>query len=199
MHDDLGSSLTQIALLTELANRDLAFAERAGEHLRKITTTTREVFRAMDEIVWAVNPKHDTLASLVAYLSKYAQDFLRPAGIRCRLDLPDDLPPYPLTAEERHNLFLTVKEALNNVVKHAAASQVQFRLALDTTRCTISIEDNGRGFPVGSRRPGGNGLISMKERLAAIGGEFRLDSGHGPGTRIELIVQLKQVRQNASI
>src|SRR2546430_1192022 len=110
MHDDLGSSLTQIALLSELASRDLPHAERAGEHIGKILTTTREVFRAMDEIVWAVNPKHDTLSSLVDYLSKYAQDFLRTAGIRCRLDLPTNLPPYPLTTEERHNLFLTVRK-----------------------------------------------------------------------------------------
>ncbi|PYK98992.1 MAG: hypothetical protein DME19_10355 [Verrucomicrobia bacterium] len=186
MHDDLGSSLTQIALLSELVNRDLSSADKVGEHIQKITTTTREVFRAMDEIVWAVN--------LVDYLSKYAQDFLRPAGIRCRLDLPARLTPYPLTTEARHNLFLTAKEALNNIVKHATASEVWFRVALDTTRCSICIEDNGCGFRVGSTRPGGNGLTSMKERLAAIGGEFKLDSRHGNGTRLELIVQLKQVQ-----
>jgi len=196
MHDDLGSSLTQIALLSELASRDLPHAERAGEHIGKILTTTREVFRAMDEIVWAVNPRHDTLSSLVDYLSKYAQDFLRPAGIRCRLDLPANLPPYPLTTEERHNLFLTVKEALNNIAKHAAAPVVWFRVALDTTHCIISIEDNGRGFPVGSTRPGGNGLNNMKQRLAVIGGEFKLDSRPGGGTKLELIVQLKQIQRN---
>ncbi|PYJ84053.1 MAG: histidine kinase, partial [Verrucomicrobia bacterium] len=170
--------------------------ERAGEHIGKILTTTREVFRAMDEIVWAVNPKHDTLSSLVDYLSKYAQDFLRTAGIRCRLDLPTNLPPYPLTTEERHNLFLTVKEALNNIAKHAAAPVVWFRVALDTTHCTISIEDNGRGFPLGSTRPGGNGLTNMKQRLAAIGGEFKLDSRPGSGTKLELIVQLRQIQRH---
>ncbi len=198
MHDDLGSSLTQIALLGELAHRDISHADRAGDHLRKILTTTREVFRAMDEIVWAVNPKHDTLSSLVGYLSKYAQDFLRPAGIRCRFDLPASVPPYPLTTEVRHNLFLTVKEALNNIAKHAAASEVWLRLSLDTTRCRLTLEDNGRGFPPGSTRPGGNGLSNMKERLAAIGGEFNLDSRPGSGTKLELIVPLKPDQQNAS-
>ena len=130
MHDDLGSSLTQIALLSELANRDLSSSERAGEHLQKILTTAREVFRAMDEIVWAVNPKHDTLSSLVGYLSRYAQDFLRPAGIRCRLDLPLQFPTWHLSSEVRHNVFLAFKEALHNAVRHSGASEVLIRLTL---------------------------------------------------------------------
>ena len=196
MHDDLGASLTQIALLSELANRELPQADRAAEHIGKILGTTREVFRAMDEIVWAVNPKHDTLSSLVGYLSNYAQDFLRPAGIRCRLDVPTHLPPYPLTAEQRHNLFLTVKEALNNVAKHAAAEEVWFRVGLNSAHCTVSIEDNGRGFPVGTTSPGRNGLSNMKERLAAIGGELKLSSRSGGGTKLELILRLQPVRQS---
>jgi ligand-binding sensor domain-containing protein/two-component sensor histidine kinase len=193
MHDDLGSSLTQIALLSELANRDLSQDHRAGQHIQNIMGTTREVFRAMDEIVWAVNPKHDTLSSLVGYLTKFAQDFLRPAGIRCRLDLPPQLPPYPLTTEVRHNLFLTVKEALNNIAKHAGASEVWVRVALDTDLCAVVIEDNGRGFQVDSARPGGNGLANMKKRLGAIGGQFSLHSLPGNGTKLELIVRLKPI------
>ena len=89
-----------------------------------------------------------------------------------------------------------MKEALNNIAKHAAAPVVWFRVALDTTHCIISIEDNGRGFPVGSTRPGGNGLNNMKQRLAVIGGEFKLDSRPGGGTKLELIVQLKQIQRN---
>jgi signal transduction histidine kinase len=147
----------------------------------------------MDEIVWAINPKHDTLSSLVAYLSNYAQDYLRPAGVRCRLDLPAELPPFPLTTEERHNLFLTVKEALNNIAKHAAASEVWLRATLDTDHCNISIEDNGCGFQTASARPDGNGLRNMKDRLAAIGGEFRLASRPGGGTKLELILRLKRL------
>jgi signal transduction histidine kinase len=196
MHDDLGSSLTQIALLGELANRDLERTDRAGEHIRKITGTAREVFRAMDEIVWAVNPKHDTLSSLTGYLSKFAQDFLRPAGIRCRLDLPEQMPASPLAADERHNLFLTVKEALNNIVKHASASEVWLRVAVTESTCLIIIEDNGRGFDIPTARPGGNGLGSMRERLAAIGGELKLESQPNRGTRLSLVVNLKPSRQS---
>jgi len=194
MHDDLGASLTQIALLGELASRDLSNTDRVGEHIQNILSTARGVFRGMDEIVWAVNPRHDTLSSLIDYLSKYAQDFLRPAGIRCRLDMPTDVPAYPLTSDARHNIFLTVKEALNNIVKHAGATEVWLRVGLDATRCTISVEDNGRGFQVGSTRPGGNGLSNMKERLEAIGGELRLASRTGGGTALELIIQLSHVQ-----
>jgi len=196
MHDDLGASLTQIALLSELAHRELPRADRASQHIRKILDTTREVFRAMDEIVWAINPKHDTLSSLVGYLSNYSQDFLRPADIRCRLDVPTHLPPFPLTTEQRHNLFLTVKEALNNVAKHAAADEVWFRVELHSTHCTIAIEDNGRGFPVGTAPSGRNGLSNMKDRLASIGGELKVSSRAGGGTKLEMRVCLEQVQRS---
>jgi ligand-binding sensor domain-containing protein/signal transduction histidine kinase len=195
MHDDLGSSLTQIALLSELANRDLAHIERAGDHIRKITTTAREVFRALDEIVWAVNPRKDTVDSLADYLCKYAQDYLRPADIRCRLDLPETLPTSSLSAEERHNLFLAFKEALNNIIKHAAATEVWIRVTFDDSVCIIAVEDNGRGFHPDSARPDGNGLQNMKERLASIGGRFELLSQPDQGTRLRMFFPLHQPKR----
>src|SRR5262249_15489214 len=146
MHDDLGSSLTQIALTSELAGRELSGNPKAAEHVSTITNTARDVFRAMDEIVWAVNPKHDTLDSLVAYVGKYSQRYLGQTGVRCRLDLPDQVPSYALTAEERHNLFLAVKEGLNNVVRHSGATEVWIRAGLDNGGCVITIHDDGRGF-----------------------------------------------------
>ena len=100
----------------------------------------------MDEIVWAVNPRHDTLDSLASYLSRFAQDFLSAADIRCRLELPLQLPALPLRAEVRHNLFLAFKEALHNTVKHAAASKVRIGLSMEPARLIVSIEDDGRGL-----------------------------------------------------
>ena len=91
----------------------------------QIYRTARELTRAMDEIVWAVNPKHDTLDSLVTYLGRFAQTFLSAPEIRCRLDVPLSVPAWALTAEIRHHVFLAFKEALNNVVKHARASEVR--------------------------------------------------------------------------
>ncbi len=97
----------------------------------------------MDEIVWAVNPQHDTLDSLVTYLGKFAQEFIQAAGIRCRLDLPFQLPAWPLTAEVRHNLFLSFKEALNNAVGHAVATQVDVSIVIRLDGFTLSVKDNG--------------------------------------------------------
>jgi ligand-binding sensor domain-containing protein/signal transduction histidine kinase len=199
MHDDLGSSLTQIALLGELARRELPYTDRAGDHIRKITTTAREVFRAMDEIVWAVNPRKDTVDSLVGYLCKYAQDFLRPADIRCRLDLPEILPACSLSTEERHNVFLVFKEALNNIVKHAAATEVWIRVTVGPSSCIIVVEDNGRGFSSDSARPDGNGLHNMKERLTAISGRLELRSQPGQGTTLQMVVLLRQPKEHPTL
>ena len=156
----------------------------------------------MDEIVWAVNPKHDTLDSLVAYLGRFAQNFLSTAGIRCRLDVPLQLPPWPLTSEIRHNTFLAFKEALNNVVKHAQASEVRISLELKPGGFMLVVADNGRGFAWdpqtgqslgadGSRPGGGNGLVNMQKRLEEVGGCCGWDTAPGEGTRAKLVITVK--------
>lgn len=184
MHDDLGASLTQIGLLGELAHRELAQPTSAEAHLQKLKQTTRELFRSMDEIVWAVNPKHDTVPSLVDYICRYAQQYLRLAEIRFRLDRPEELPDYPLSSDERHNLFLAVKEALNNVVKHAAATEVWLRVRTEDHQTEIILEDNGRGFDLKSIDSARNGLANMQQRLSTIGGRFAVLSEPAKGAKI---------------
>ncbi len=182
IHDDLGASLTRISLLSQSARAELNDGQPAATDVDQIYATARELTRAMDEIVWAVNPKHDTLDSLVAYLGRFAQNFLSTAGIRCRLDLPLRLPAWPLTAEIRHNTFLAFKEALNNVVRHAHSSEVRISLELGREGFTLVVADNGCGFAwgpntgqsgfgtAGSGNGGGNGLVNMQKRLEEIGG-----------------------------
>jgi len=200
IHDDLGSSLTRISLLSQSALAELKDGQPAAADVNEIYTTARELTRAMDEIVWAVNPQHDTLDSLVAYLGRFAQNFLSAAGIRCRLDLPVHLPSRQLTAEIRHNTFLAFKEALNNVVKHAQASEVRISLELKPEGFMLVVADNGRGFqwdprtgqtePAtdGSRLAGGNGLVNMQKRLEEIGGCCGWDTAPGEGTRAKLVI-----------
>jgi signal transduction histidine kinase len=149
----------------------------------------------MDEIVWAVNPQNDTLDCLAIYLCKFVQEYLSVAGLRCRLDVPVQLPARPLTAETRHNLFLAVKETLNNIVKHARATEVGLKLIPFPTGFTLLIQDNGRGFPTtGGAAPGngrlatGNGLINLQKRLAFIGGRAVMKSPPGQGVLVELTV-----------
>src|SRR5207244_8731794 len=129
IHDELGASLTRITMLSQAARDGLEHSPAAAE-VDRIYDTARDLTRAMDEIVWAVNPQHDTLDSLATYLGKFAQDFLAAAHIRCRLDVPMQLPTWPLTAEIRYNLFLAFKEAVNNAVKHAHTSEVWISLPI---------------------------------------------------------------------
>jgi len=201
IHDDLGAHLTRISMLSESARGELDHPERAAAGLDQIYDTARELTRAMDEVVWAVNPRHDTLEGLASYLEKFAQDLLAAAGIRCRLDMPIEFPGWRLTADVRHNLFLAFKEALHNVVKHSAASETYIRLAAGRTSFELIVEDNGRGFTPGTskknppevaaRLSSGNGLENMTRRLAEIHGRCDIQSAPGQGTKVIFTVPLK--------
>jgi signal transduction histidine kinase len=211
IHDDLGASLTRISLLSQTVRAELDDGRQAASDVDQIYSTARELTRAMDEIVWAVNPKHDSLDSLVTYLGRFAQNFLSAAEIRCRLDVPLHLPSWPLTAEIRHNLFLAFKEALNNVVKHARASEVRVLLELLPNGFVLLVSDNGCGFnlnghkddsPTDTVNPGrpegstsgrltpGNGLLNMRKRLEEAGGHCQLDSASGEGTRVRFAINI---------
>jgi signal transduction histidine kinase/ligand-binding sensor domain-containing protein len=198
IHDDLGASLTRIGLLSETAAGDLENPERAAANLEQIILTTRELTRSMDEIVWAVNPRHDTLESLANYIARFAQDFLSAAQIRCRLALPLQLPERSVRSEVRHNLFLACKEALHNVVKHSRANEVRLTLELLPSELHFTIADNGTGIapaqpnrtPPSSRPAAGNGLFNLEARLRQIGGRSRVQSVAGEGTRVEFFVPL---------
>ena len=195
IHDDLGAGLTQITLLSELGQKNGAAPKELESHFRQISDRAREIIQSMDAIVWAVNPKNDTLDHLADYLPRFAEDFLRSTAIRCRIDVPPVLPEVPLTAEIRHHLFLTVKEALHNVVKHSSASEVWIRLSVDGNTFSIIIEDNGPGFlpPHHSPAPRGNGLSNMKKRLDEIGGRVEFHSRPGQGTKMILTVPVQPI------
>ena len=204
IHDDLGSHLTRITMLSETARSELSDTAKAGAGLSQIYDTARELTRAMDEIVWAVNPKHDTLEGLVNYLEKFALDFLATAGVRCRLEMPMEFPPWLLSSEARHNLFLAFKEALNNVVKHAAAHEVRITLVLEESEYALTVEDDGRGFTPGTlatetttardRSDSGDGLANMRRRLARIGGRCELSSAPGQGTKVRFVAPARMLR-----
>ena len=191
IHDHLGANLTRISLLSQSAHGELENPAQAAAQLDRIYDTSRELTRSMDEIVWAVNPQHDTLDSLASYLGNFAQEYLISINIRCRLDVPLHLPHWPITAEMRHNVFLAFKEALHNVVKHSAADEVSIFLATETGGFTLAIRDNGKGFDPAnvSTRPGrGNGLKNMRQRLEKIGGRCEIQSAPGNGTEVKFFI-----------
>jgi signal transduction histidine kinase/ligand-binding sensor domain-containing protein len=186
IHDDLGANLTQIAYLGELANQDRDEPKLVGERIGKISATARQAVKSLDEIVWAVNPRNDTLAHLLDYAGQFAVDYLRTVGIRCRLDFPAEIPARELSTDLRHNLFLVVKEALHNIFKHAGATEVRVRVQADEAALEIVIEDNGRGFASAPHDALSDGLRNMSQRMTDVGGECRVTSQLGSGTVVSL-------------
>ena len=185
IHDDLGANLTQIALLSELAQQDGSSAAKASERIEKISTTAREVIKSLDEIVWAVNPGNDSLAHLIDYSAQFTLDYLRLADIRCRLDLPESPPHRTLSTDVRHNLFLVIKEAVHNVVKHSRATEVWLRIHVEGGQLRVTIQDNGAGFSPNKASPAGNGMHNMEKRIKEIGGEYILKTEPEKGTTIQ--------------
>lgn len=191
LHDQLGANLTQITLLGEMAEADKDQPGEIEEHAQQICATARDTTRSLDEIVWAVNPSNDTLESLANYACKYAQDYFAMAGVRYRSELPPGLPPAPILPEVRHNVFLAFKEAVNNVVKHARATEAHVKLELEPQRFVLSVTDNGRGLGDISEKKLRNGLKNMRRRLADVHGEFEILPGATCGTVVKLTVPIQ--------
>ncbi len=187
MHDQIGSTLTEIAILSELARQPALGSGEAGRHLSSIAGKSREVLDNIGEIIWAINPRNDQLDNLAAYVRNFVLRYTETAGLGCDLDIQDPMPTAHLSVELRRNIFLVVKEAIHNVVKHAGATRVVIRLKVADSRLELTIADDGRGFDASTARPGGNGLTSMKQRAADAGGSLRIESESGRGTSLYLI------------
>lgn len=190
MHDEVGSSLSEIAILSELAKKDGVGSLRGARHIDQISERAAEVIDSLGQIIWAMNPRNDPLENLVGHLRHYAREYLTGAGVGCRFDVPETLPAYRLPPEARRNVFLVVKEALHNVAKHAGAATVTLGVALRGKDLEISVADDGRGFTPGTTRQEGNGLLNMQKRAGEVGGRLDVASAPGVGTRVVLIVSV---------
>jgi signal transduction histidine kinase/ligand-binding sensor domain-containing protein len=184
IHDDLGSRLTKIVLLSGLAARDRAEPDKTAPRVQEISDTARQLLRSLDETVWAVNPRNDTLPHFISYVGQFAVNFLRTAEIECILELPDDPPDVTVSAEVRHHLYLAVKETLTNVVRHARATTVTLRVALSGDELKIVVSDNGCGFAGDPSDPEADGLQNMRERMARLEGVVNVVTEPGVGTRV---------------
>lgn len=191
MHDDVGASLTRISILSELAKNKTEIMGDAKQWLGQISDTSRGVMEEMNQIIWALNPKNDTLEGLVAYLRRFVYEYLEPTTVNCTFDLPETLPDKALNVEVRRNVYLVVREAMHNVVKHAVAQKVSVSMRMNEHGFRVMIKDDGKGFDHDSPEFPGNGLVNMKKRMSDIDGEFLIKSKTGEGTTIELIVPLK--------
>ena len=193
IHDQLGASLTRISLLSDLAQREKGRPEQVGVHWNKVSETALEAVQAMDAIVWAVNPRNDTLHSLVEYLAHLRNELFEETATSCRLELPPDLPSLVLSPHARHNLFLVVREALHNVLKHAQASEVTLRVSFKGGELRVIVQDNGRGFAPQSadNHLTHSGLENMRRRVKDLGGTIQIETASGKGTTVSASVPVR--------
>jgi len=191
IHDDVGSALTQISLLGDLGRRDLVVEPPIERQFERISGQAREAVRALDEIVWTVNPRNDTLAGTVAYLNQMIEDMAEDSGLRCRFDIPEEIPELPLNARTRHNLLLACKEAAHNAVKHAGTSLLMVSMCWEGELLIVEVADDGSGFYPEKTAPGRTGLDSMRRRMEEAGGEVTIVSCPGQPTCVTFKLPLE--------
>ncbi len=189
MHDDIGSILTRVSILSDVG-QSAASGETVPQQFERIGSQVRAAVVALDEIVWATNPKDDNLPRFAEYVGRFADECFENTPVRCWQEMPTDLPKLPLRSDVRHNVFLAVKEALNNVLKHSGATEVWLRLKLTDARVCLEIEDNGHGFTPETAKPGGNGLGNMKSRLTECDGSAEITSAPGRGVKLRFVFPL---------
>lgn len=187
LHDDLGASLTEIGLQADVAQRTPLAAAQATEYFGVIADKTRTMVAALDAIVWAVDPEENTLHATAEYLGGYAEEFLSASGMDRRFKIPMQFPAVTMDGHTRHGLFLAVKEALNNIVRHARATVVEFGVSFDDAKLRVEIADNGVGFDL-NKTDGGHGVENLQKRLEALGGKCQIESQPGTGTKIKMIL-----------
>ncbi len=191
LHDEMGARLTQISLLSARAVEANAAHLSAVEPLAQVQRAAHALASTLDEIVWATSPQHDTVAAFGDHLSHYAVEALASGGVRCRLEIPTQLPAAELSSGHRFRLMMVVKEVLTNVLRHAGATEVRIRLALEAATLAVTLRDDGCGFgePAKTRR---NGIGNMHGRMHEIGGTCEITSTLGEGTTVELRLPLKE-------
>ena len=187
MHDDLGANLSRIKFLSETIGIKKQKQETIEAEISSIRHYAHEMIDKMGEIVWALNEENDSLSDLLAYTRSYTVEYLSQNGIQSYVQTPEQIPNLFVSGEFRRNVYLTVKEALHNIVKHAQATTVDIRVETGK-QLFISIHDNGKGFDERNIRPFSNGITNMKKRIANLGGNLQITNTEG--SKIILVVPL---------
>lgn len=183
MHDELGSGMTAIRLMSEIARNKMK--ENTPAEIEKISRSADDVLNKMNAIIWSMNSSNDTLDNLVSYIRSWSLEYFENTPVTCKVNTPDNIPDKELTGDKRRNIFLSVKESLNNVLKHAGATAVSIDIRTND-QLLIRISDNGKGIDMGNLREFGNGLKNMKRRMESIGGKFSIENKNGTVTTLSL-------------
>lgn len=191
LHDDIGADLARISFLSEAVRQKRTNGD--DRQLSSIADIARQSIASMNDIVWAISPDHDRLLDLTRRMREHAGEVCAACGIELEFVAPAASATLPLSVGTRRDLLLIFKEALNNAVRHSAATKVNITVALEARGLRLRVEDNGRGID-DTAEPGGNGLRSMKRRAGSLGGTLSINSAHGTGTVVELNLPLDRVR-----
>lgn len=195
LHDEIGSSLSRVAVLSEVVRQQAPPGQEVARRLEEMGETARGLIGSLGDIVWAVNPQRDDLGSLVRRLREFAGDMLEERGVLFAFQAPEDLDEVPLPPELRRHIFLVLKEALHNVARHAGASSAALRFDLADRQLRAEVRDDGRGF-AGAAESAGHGLLNMRARAERIGGQLAVVSAPGAGTSVVLTVPLRRGSTN---
>ncbi len=188
MHDDLGSGLTIIAILSEVVKKQLSDPVKAKETLDKIAVSSRDLVDNLQDIIWVLNPQNDTVESLSSYIREYGLKFFEPLSVQLDFDYPELFTGLHLSEEQRRNIFLTVKESFNNIAKYAWCTKVTVKIEETSTGIQLSIKDDGKGFDVNKVRLFANGLKNMQHRIEQVGGSYSISSEPGNGTLTQIVI-----------
>jgi signal transduction histidine kinase len=200
LHDDIGTSLSRIALLSEVVKQQTgALNLRTAQLLNDISDSARELLDSMSDIVWSIDPRRDDVEHVVARIRQFASDVLGARHIAWELQVAPEVEQLKLQPEPRRQLYLIYKEAINNIAKHARCRAVTLELSAADRQLKAVIHDDGCGFDVRaletlpSEGYGGHGLGSMRARVQQLGGQFHLESAPGHGTRLTFQIPLNKV------
>lgn len=187
LHDDVGSSLARISILSEVGRRDLDPNGETARLFGEIGETSRGVIDALGDAIWSIDPRHDDLQSLADRLRHFAADLLEGRGIACRIEVPAGAADVDLPVEPRRHLFLLLKEAVTNAARHSRAASVAVTFRLAGRALFVEVSDDGAGFDPAARdltEAEGRGLENMRARARALGGTLQIVSSPGGGTRL---------------
>lgn len=190
---DLGKGLSTISLTAEVAQQEATDNATLGNDIQQIASVSKELIDNMRDLIWVLNPENTTLDNLLARMREYCADYLEGMGLETSLDFPREIPSMRISRESQRNIFSTVKESINNCVKHAAATEINIRVGVTDNKLAISVSDNGKGFDMNNLKGSGNGLRNMKQRIEAVGGSFSIDPKTGAGTTISITVPFEKL------
>jgi len=192
IHDDLGSRMTQLVLHGEVAQSELSDDSDTRSQLHGICEEARGHLSSMDEILWAVNPRRDTLRDFASYVCGYAQEFFKRTSIQCLFDVDQEISSAPLALPLRRSLLMAIKETLNNAAKHSGATEVMLQIRWQRQKLVVVVEDNGKGFVPAAAKAERNGLINMSQRMKELGGACLVTSQPGQGCRVVFSIPLSR-------